>query len=375
MAFKDITKVAYPREDGKHTIKIDYKDKAHRYYIRPRIDFERDETDAKAWGKVLKGVAGTTTLMGDTLEKKGLMNYALNKAMMYLFGFYEFKDENGERKIGYSKKGEQSMWDGENLQALSRDEALEVLSYGSKASQRHTKQGGKIGSVVHDAIEHYITKDDSIFDIADQYIANIREADYDSENEREHDLKNFQGDVEMAKLAFNRFCLWWETVRPTLYAAEDILYSEKYNVAGSLDADLGIPIEHHPKPELFPGKTHVRCLTDWKTSNASDSKDAAAPEGVYYTYFLQDAIYEIMRREMGLEPVDDLVVVSARKDGNFSILFASELGLTVDECIEWAKCVILCHKMMKKIKAALNEHGESAPRPTNDKVRLIDEEF
>ncbi len=372
MAFKDITKVAYPREDGKHTIKIDYKDKAHRYYIRPRIDFDRDEDDAKAWGKVLKDVAGTTTLMGDTLEKKGLMNYALNKAMMYLFGFYEFKDDKGERKIGYSKKGEQSLWDGENLKALDRDEALEFLSYGSKASQRHTKQGASIGSVVHDAIEHYILKEE--FDIADQYVANIREADYDSENEREHDLKNFQADVEMANLAFNEFKVWWETVQPEVYGIEDILYSKEHNVAGSLDASLGIPIAHHPKPELFPGKTHVHAIVDWKTSNASDSKDAAAPEGVYYTYFLQDAIYEICRREMGMDPAEDLGVVSARKDGNFSIVFASELGLTVDECIEWAKAVFYCYRSMKRIKAQLLEHGKDAPKTTH-KLELIDEEF
>jgi hypothetical protein len=404
MAFHDITKCLYPREDGKNTIKLDYKDKAHRYYIRERIDFDRDESDAKAWGKVVPGSVGVTTLMGDTLEKKGLMNYAMTKALMYLFGFYEFKTDDGEKKIGYSKKGAQSLWDGETLKPLTRDEALEEISYGSKASLRHTKKGADIGSVVHDAIEHYVLNntnlptpvltDDGVklgkdgkpvmkiqnhgqpaFDIEEQYMANLRDAEYETEYEKEMALKDFPLDVEMAKKAYNRFVLWWETTNPLLYAAEDVLYSKKHHIPGTYDADLGIPIEQHPVPEMFKGKTHVRCTTDWKTSNASVSKEAAAPEGVYYTYFLQDAIYEIARREMGMPPADDLLVVSARKDGEFTPLFASELGLTVDECLEWAECVIYCHKMMKRIKAGLLKHGESAPAPKNEKLKLLDEEF
>ena len=59
MAFKDITKVLY---DG--TIKLDYKDKAHRYYVRKRINFDLPEDDAKAWSK-LYTLKVQTTLFGD----------------------------------------------------------------------------------------------------------------------------------------------------------------------------------------------------------------------------------------------------------------------------------------------------------------------
>lgn len=398
MAFKDITKVLY---DGR--IKIDYKDKAHRYYARKRIDWNRDESDPKAWGKVLYP-KGVTTLMGDTLEKSGLMNYSLNKAMMYLFGFYEFTDEDGQKKMGYSKKGAQTLWgDDDKLKPLSREDALEIISYGSKASLRHTKQGAKIGSVVHDAIEHYVLVNDNVprlvvnpetnepvlgpdnkpmykiqnlgssaFDIGEQYMANLREADYDSEAERTAALEDFALDVEKATLAFNRFKVWWEDFRPQLNGAEDLLYSEEENISGTYDGDLNFPTMRHPvfgkqwdedcgiPQDVFneiAAKPFVRATTDWKTSNASQNEKVGMPEGIGYTYFLQDAIYEKMRREMGYPPADDLFVVSARKDGEFTPLFASELGLTVDDCLEWAECVIYCFRMMVNIKTALWQHG------------------
>jgi hypothetical protein len=397
MAFKDITKVLY---EGR--IKVDYKDKAHRYYARRRIDFNLPEDDPKAWSKVIfpKGV---TTLMGDTLEKSGLMNYSMTKALAYLFAFYSFTDDNGEKKLGYSAKFPGVLWDeNDKLKPLTKEEALEIIDFGAKASTRHKNQGAKIGAVVHDAIEHYVLANDNIprpyadddgeqvrnpddtpalkiqnlgdtsFDIEEQYMANLREADYDSEAEREAALKDFSEDVEKAKLAFNRFKIWWQTVLPQVNGAEDLLYSEEENIGGTYDGDLNIAIQHHPvygqpfnpeygiDPDLWEEmskKPFIRATTDWKTSNATASKSAAAPEGVYYTYFLQDALYEKCRREMGYEPTDDLFVVSARKDGEFTPLFASELGLTVEDCIEWADCVIYCFRMMENIKDALWKHG------------------
>lgn len=398
MAFRDITKVLY---DGR--IKIDYKDKSHRYYARKRIDWSKDESDPKAWSKVMYP-KGVTTLMGDTLEKSGLMNYSMTKALAYLFAFYGFTDDNGKYKVGYSQKFPGVLWD-ENgrLKPLTKEEALEIIDFGAKASIRHKNQGAKIGSVVHDAIEHYVKLNDNIprpvinpetnepeldeagkpilaiqnrgesqFDIEDQYMANLRDADYDSENERKAALEDFPEDVAKAKLAFNRFKLWWETVQPQLMGAEDLLYSEEENICGTYDGDLNFPIEHHPvygkpyDPELgVPHETYmelskkkfIRATTDWKTSNASKSKGAAMPEGISYTYFLQDALYEKMRREMGYTPTDDLFVVSTRKDGEFTPLFASELGLTVDDCIEWADCVIYCLRMMVLLKDRLWQHG------------------
>jgi hypothetical protein len=318
MAFKDITKVLY---DGR--IKVDYKDKTHRYYARKRIDWEKDESDPKAWSKVIYP-KGVTTLMGDTLEKSGLMNYSLTKALAYLFAFYGFRDEEGRYKTGYSQKFAGVLWD-ENgrLKPLTKEEALDIIDFGAKASERHKKQGAKIGTVVHDAIEHYVLVNDNVprpvldddgnivtnedgvgilriqnigttaFDIEEQYMANLREADYDSEQERETALREFPEDVEKAKLAFNRFKLWWETVRPQLNGAEDLLYSEEENISGTYDGDLNIALAHHPiyskpyDPELgIPHEVYleksqkpwIRATTDWKTSNASQSKSACMPE-------------------------------------------------------------------------------------------------
>lgn len=362
MAFKDISRVFY---DGQ--IKLDYLDKSHRYYIRHRINFDLSETDKKAWGKATRPT-GVTTILGDTLEKKGLMTWPMGLALRELFGFYDFTNEKGDRMTGFSKNVG-TLWEVDGIK--KKDDVLPIILSASKAWQRKQKKGADIGSVVHDAIEHYIKGED--FDIPESYnwaikeafpISKIGEEDPD-EAERNLAFQEAPADIECALKAFNRFKVWWLETSPTLYGSEEVLYSMEYDFPGTYDADLGIPVKHHPKPELFSGKDLIRCTTDWKTSNASTNPDAAAPEGVYYSYFIQDAFYELIRREMGQEPADDLLVVSARKDGEFSLVYASECGLTVDDCIAWAKAVILCFQLMKKTKKALVAHA--APKVNQTK--------
>lgn len=338
--------------DGK--IKIDYKDKAHRYYARPRIDFNLPEESAKAWGKVMYP-KGTTTLIGDTLEKKGLMQWPKGLALRELFGFYDFKTDDGKQLTGFSK-GVGTLRNLSSTDGYSDTELLPAVLSASKAWQRKQKKGADIGTVVHAAIEAYVTKQP--FDIAENYMWNIKETEYETDEALEKALEDFEEDVAQAILAFDRFRLWWEETSPVLYGTEDLLYSLEHNICGTYDADLGIKKEHHPRPDMFPDKDIIRCTTDWKTSNASGSVEAAAPEGVYYSYFIQDAIYEMMRREMGLEPADDLLVVSARKDGGFSLVYASELDLTVQDCIDWAMATITCYRFMDKSKAGLLAHAE-----------------
>lgn len=354
MAFKDITKVFY---DGK--IKLDYKDKAHRYYARPRINWDLPESDPKAWGKIIYP-KGVTTLIGDTLEKKGLMQWPKNVALRELFGYYgsfEVDGEDGEiRKMpaGFSKGLGTLAQDGQLLD-IGEGDLLSLVDSAAKGWQRKQKKGADIGSVVHDAIEHFIKGQD--FDIAENYAWTIKESEYDSEALRTKAMEEFDEDVAMATKAFLRFQKWWYTATPTLHSAEDILYSLEHNICGTYDADLSIPGIHHP---TMKDKEFVRCTTDWKTSNASASKEAAAPEGVYYSYFLQDALYELMRRELGQEPADDLLVVSARKDGEFSLIYASECGLSVEECVDWAKAVIFCYRIAERTKKGLLAHAEAA---------------
>lgn len=367
MAFTDITRVFY---DGK--IKIDYKDKAHRYYARPRINFDLDEKNPKAWGKIVYPKS-VTTILDNTLEKKGLLTWPMGMALSELFGFYNFTNEEGEQKIGFTEKnGRGTLWDKTDiLKTLAQDETLPIILSASENWQRKQKKGADIGSVVHDAIEHFIKGTD--FDIPEAYNWAIKEAypipapgeDDPDEAARNLALKEAPVDIEMANQAFLQFQKWWLTVQPELHGSEDILYSKEHNICGTYDIDISIPIEYHPRPDLFPSKKLIRCTTDAKTSNASKSKAAAAPEGVFYSYFIQDALYELMRRELGYEPADDLCVISARKDGEFSIIFASEMGLTVEDCLDWARAVILCHKLATKTKEGLLKHPE--PKINQDK--------
>lgn len=365
MAFKDIEKVLY---DG--TIKLDYKDKAHRYYVRERVSSDLPENDKKAWGKIIYP-KGVTTLIDETLEKKGLLTWPLGLAMRELFGFYDFKNKEGEQMTGFSK-GVGTLWsDGHSL-SVDQETLLPLVKSANEAWRRRQKKGADIGSVVHDAIEHFIKNQD--FDIAEQYNWNIKESGLEDEA-LDAAFAEAPQDVEFATKAFLEFQKWWLTVAPTLHGAEDLLYSKELNVAGTYDGDISIPVEHHP---VFSQPTEkvsvafsqvytnvanskfVRCTADWKTSNASTSELAAMPEGVSYQYFIQSAIYELIRREMGMTKADDLVIVSARKDGGFSVIYASELGLSVEDCIAWARATITCYRMMDKTKRGLVAHAQPA---------------
>lgn len=337
MAFKDMEVFLY--EDN---IKVNYTDKTHRYQARERINFDLPKDNPKAWGKALFP-KGCTTILGNTLEKKGLQRYPLSKMLMYGFQFYEFTDDAGEKKMGYSKKGFGSFWgEDDKLIPYSRDEALEVISYASKADLRWTQKGADIGSVVHDAIEHYVKGQD--FDIPAQYKASMEEAEYESDRAKQQAIDEYEADVEMAKAAFIKFTEWWKETQPELIGAEDLIYSRQHNICGTFDGLLRVE-----------GKGVV--LADWKTSNASQSVSAGMPEGVNYQYFLQSAIYAMAWMEMGRENIDDLLIVSCRKDGGFTTIYASDLGLTVKDCINWAKAVIVCLRMMDKTKDELWKHG------------------
>lgn len=398
MAFKDLSVLLY---EGK--IKLDYKDKAHRYYAYPRIDFAKDPNDRSAWGKQLYP-KGTTTLLEDTLEKKGLMTWPMGMALGELFGFYDFTDEKGERRTGFSKeklvndkeqlaetgrlKG--TMWgpDGKTIFPFTHEEMSAIALSASKASTKRKKKGADIGSVVHDAIEHFINANPNLslpvpvlnkrgepvlgeggnpltelptispsnFDIAEQYMWNMKESEYETEADRLEALQNFPEHSAMAEAGFGAFVAWWGQTKPVLYGAEQLLYSMENNVCGTYDGDIGIQARYHPVFKDL-GQKIIRVTADWKTSNASKSPTAAMWEGVNYQYFHQSAIYELMRREMGMEPADDLLIVSCRKDGGFSLVYASELGLTVGDCIKAAEAVIFAYRFKEKAINGLKAHA------------------
>lgn len=365
MAFHDKTLVLY---NG--SVKIDYKDKAHRYYARERIDFDLPEADAKAWSKV-KYPKGTTTLIGDTLEKKGLMLWPMGLALRELFGFYDFKNEKGEQMTGFSKDVG-TLWDGDNLHSYSKNHMLDIVKSASKAHARKKKKGADIGGIVHNAIEHFLTNEP--FDIAEAYNWAIKDSEFDNDAAETKAWEEAPVEIEQAQAAFNNFITWWEAVKPELHGTEEIVYSKEHNICGTFDAILTID-----------GK---RILCDFKTTNASASKEAASPEGIYYEYFVQLGIYAMALREMHQRTtewkggtrteydmdhsIEDFLLVSCRKDGGFSTIYASELGLTVEDCIDWAKAVITCYRMAEKTKIALLAHApaepETAPKENNGKL-------
>ncbi len=282
--------------------------------------------------------ASVTGVKGDTLEKKGLQTWPMGLALRHLLGFYDFDDDLGNRKTGFSE-GVGVLWDFD----MSDKEMLTAHCVdASKMWTKRQKEGADIGTLVHDAVEQYISG--TPFDITvDAY----RERVAEKEGAEAIDTKweeRAPFEVEQANHAFEAFKAWWIPLGANVIFAEEILYSLEFNLAGTCDYLLRIP-----------GKGVV--LADLKTTKAS--KRAGAPQGAYYDFWIQLGIYAMMIQEMGedVPHIDDLMIISARKDGGFDPVFASELELTVDECIQWGKCVIECYYMMRHTKKAITKRA------------------
>lgn len=143
----------------------------------------------------------------------------------------------------------------------------------------------------------------------------------------ENYLKGRGQDVGMsqeATNAYNAFVEWFEDATPTVINVEEVIYSPTLEYAGTYDCMLEID-----------GKV---VLCDLKTTNASKK----APMGVYAENFIQLGAYALAHEEQRayeeanggteLRKIDDLMVISAKKDGKLNIVSASDLDLTVEEC-------------------------------------------
>jgi len=352
----------YPDEQGKNTIKLDYKDKSHRYYIRRRVNFDLPEDDPKAWGKAERP-KGTTTLLGDTLEKKGLMTWPLNMAMAELFGFYNFTAEDGTLMQGFSEEKELDektgklvktgklkgtmFGDDRKLVNVNDDELYAIADSANRNWQRRQKKGADIGSVVHDAIEHHVRKSDGQkieeLDIAKTYRELIETSDYETQADKNAAIAKIDEEIEMAEMAYGKFVEWWVKEQPDLVGAEELIYSKRFHVGGTFDGLI-----------RMNGKL---ILADWKTSKSSTSKEAAMPEGINYQYFIQSAIYAMGWEEMGNEPIEDILIVSCRKDGGFTALLGEEVGLSMKDAVNWVKAVIVCYRMRDRVTTKLWDRG------------------
>lgn len=215
---------------------------------------------------------GVTTILGQTLAKD-FVGWALDCMEEYLQG---------------------------KLPVITQED----LSEGKKESARRRDSGAGTGSETHAAVEHFLKG----MDVDDTAL------------------------TKEAHAAYRSFVEWFEGLKPTVVNVEEVVYSEKFQYAGTYDCMLNID-----------GKN---CLCDLKTTNPSKK----APNGVYGEYFIQLGAYAYAHEEQRqmeeanggskLAKIDDLVVISAKKNGKLDIVSASDLGLTVEECSEMFKRVV-----------------------------------
>lgn len=134
-----------------------------------------------------------------------------------------------------------------------------------------------------------------------------------------------------ADKAYKAFVKWYDNVKPQVVNVEEVIYSHTFKYAGTYDCMLQI------------GDQVVLC--DLKTTNSSRK----APEGVYAEYFIQLGAYAAAHEEQRLyeeshggtklRKIDDLMVISAKKNGQMHTKTASELGLSLTDCMEMFKKV------------------------------------
>lgn len=234
-----------------------------------------------------KAVTGVTTIMGKVLAKPGLMLWPLNMALKHL-----------DNKIG----------DGD-LVLISRAD----LEDARNAHVTKRDAGADTGTIVHGLVEQYLAGNE----------VNVLESDaLPSE----------------AISAYSAFRAWDSRVQPKTVAVEQVVYSHALNYAGTFDSILEID-----------GKTY---LCDLKTTNASRD----APKGVYAENFIQlgayyyayeeQRQYELANGGTNLVEIDDLLVISCRKDGRLNTVAASELGLTLQACMDmWVNTFSLYHSL------------------------------
>lgn len=156
----------------------------------------------------------------------------------------------------------------------------------------------------------------------------------------EHYLKGVDVDLSdtstEAQNAYEAFVKWFEAHDVTILNVEEVIYSETYKFAGTYDCMLKVD-----------GKTY---LCDLKTTNPSRK----APKGVYAENFAQLGAYASAHEEqrlfeeaMGgtnLVPIEDLMVISAKKNGKLDIVTASDVGLDVQECGDLFNSVVKLYR-------------------------------
>lgn len=186
----------------------------------------------------------------------------------------------------------------ERLPVITEDDIVES----GKAYMRRRDAGADTGSEAHALVEDFLKG-------------------------KQVDLSESSPEATKAYQAYRK---WHEEQADIeVIGVEEVIYSRELEFAGTYDAMLGIN-----------GKT---CLADLKTTNVSRK----APKGVYAEYFIQLGGYALAHNEQRayegdktkLPKLDDLVVISAKKNGKLDVVYASDLGLSVDDCVALFRAV------------------------------------
>lgn len=138
--------------------------------------------------------------------------------------------------------------------------------------------------------------------------------------------------------AYRAFVDWFQKVKPEIVNVEEVIYSAKYDYAGTYDAMMKID-----------GKVY---LTDLKTTNASRK----APNGVYAEYFIQLGAYAAAHEEQRqfeeanggskLPKIDGLAVISAKKNGKLDVVTNEDMDLSVQECGELFQQIVRINRFL-----------------------------
>lgn len=220
---------------------------------------------------------GTTTVL-QILSKPALMTWPMYEAIEYL-------KKNGDD------------WEG-----------------ASKAYLKKSDKGKDTGTAIHAKIENFLK---SITGESDRTPVSATE--------------------EIIK-AWGAFHKWFTDSKAKPLAVENIVYSKKYDFAGTYDCLLEID-----------GKV---VLCDIKTNNASRT----APLGVYSEHFLQLGAYSLAHHEENpMEVIEDLQIIRVGKDGVLNTLRASEVGLTVAACETAFAQLLSVYKVMTPLAKTLKE--------------------
>lgn len=188
------------------------------------------------------------------------------------------------------------------------------------------------------AAKAYLKKSDKGKDTGTEIHALIEQDLLEMQN-----LSNFKptlvGASTDAVKAFRSWSLWrMDQVSLKPLAVEEIIYSKKFDYAGTYDCLLEIDGEV--------------VLCDLKTNNASQT----APLGVYPEHFLQLGAYSLAHLEENpLEEIDDLMIIRVGKDGVLNTLRSSELGLSIKQCQNAFIATLHAYKFLTPLSKQIRE--------------------